>query len=60
MFSQCQKQLGGADCGLFAIAFATTLAYGKQASRMRFVQEELRAHFVNCLNKGIMALFPCK
>ena len=59
-FSRCQKQIGGVDCGLFAIAFATALAYGKQASKMRFVQEELRAHFVNCINKGAMSLFPCE
>ena len=60
-FSQCQKQIGGVDCGLFAIAFATALAYyGKQASKMKFVQEELKAHFVNCINKGVMSLFPCK
>ena len=25
MFSRCQKQIGGVDCGLFAIAFATAL-----------------------------------
>ena len=59
-FSRCQKQIGGVDCGLFAIAFATALAYGKHASKMRFVQEELRAHFVNCINKGAMSLFPCE
>ena len=40
-FSWCQKQIGGVDCGLFAIAFATALAYSKQASKMKFVQEEL-------------------
>ena len=59
-FFRCQKQVGGADCGLFAIAFATALVYGKQASKMRFVQEQLRAHFINCTNKGVMSLFPCK
>ena len=59
-FSRCQKQIGGADCGLFVIVSATALAYGKQASKMRFVQEELRAHFVNCINKGVMSLLPCK
>ena len=53
MFSRCQKQIGGADCSLFSIASPTVLAYGKQASKMRFVQEELRAHFVNCINKGM-------
>ena len=44
------------DCGLFATALATALAYGEQASKMRFVHKELRAHFVNCINKGAMSI----
>ena len=59
-FARCQKQKGGADCGLFAIAFATAIAFGKQPGKIKFVQEELRSHLVTCLNKGEMSLFPCK
>ena len=28
-FAHCQKQKGGADCGLFAIVLATAIAFGK-------------------------------
>ena len=59
-FARCQKQKGGADCGLFAIAFATAIAFGKRPGKIKFVQEELRSHLVTCLNKGEMSLFPCK
>ena len=59
-FARCHKQKGGADCGLFAIAFATAIAFGKQPGKLKFIQEELRGHSVTCLNKGGMSLFPCK
>jgi len=59
-FARCQKQKGGIDCGLFSIAFATAIAFGKQPGKLKFVQEELRSHLVTCLNKGEMSLFPCK
>ena len=59
-FACCHKQKGGADCGLFAIAFATAIAFGKQPGKLKFIQEELRGHLVTCLNKGGMSLFPCK
>ena len=57
MFSRCQKQIGGVDCGLFAIAFATALAYGKQASKMRFVQEELRQCRCFLVNEHLSVLY---
>ena len=59
-FAHCQKQVGGADCGLFAIAFATAIAFDKPPSKLKLVQQELRSHLVNCFNKGKMSLFPCK
>ena len=59
-FARCQKQVGPEDCGLFAIAFATAIAFGKLPSKLKLVQHDLRAHLVNCFNKGKMSLFPCK
>ena len=39
-----QKQLGGCDCGLFAIAIATTLAVGNQPEQCFFDQAAMRRH----------------
>ena len=50
-FAHCQKQKGGTDCSLFAIAFATAIVFGKQTGKFKFVQEELRSHMVMCLIK---------
>jgi len=40
-FAHCQKQKGGADCGLFAIAFATAITFGKQGSQTKAVRHFL-------------------
>ena len=51
-----QKQEGSIDCGLFAIAIATGIAFG--ANSLKFYQKEMRAHLVKCFNDGVMSLFP--
>ena len=54
-----QQQDGGVDCGLFAIAFATELAYGNDPVRVSYVQSAMRDHLLLCLEQGKMELFPC-
>ena len=54
-----QKQKGGTDCGVFAIAFATAIAFEMNPSKLRLKQESLRAHLVTCFHKRHMSLFPC-
>ena len=39
-----QRQIGGSDCGLFAIANAVPLANGQDPGRIRFHQEQMRPH----------------
>ena len=53
-------QEGYSDCGLFAIAFATALAYGKQPGRCFFDQGTMRVHLVKCLQEQNMTEFPLK
>ena len=53
-----QKQVGGKDCGLFAIAFATSICFGKDPSVESFNQLQMRAHFLQCLESGKMSPFP--
>ena len=58
--SRSQKQKGTADCGLFAIANATAIAHGKNPSKLKFNQESMRVHLIDCFNHKHMSLFPCK
>ena len=53
-----QKQSGGQDCGLFAIANATTIAYGANPSLMKLHQSVMRSHLSKCFRNKHMSLFP--
>ena len=52
-----QKQVGSTDCGLFAIAFATNLAFGKR-SVFTFQQDYLRPHLKVCFEEKYINVFP--
>ena len=54
----CQKQENTDDCGLFAIAFAVTLASGQNPSLSSYSPSQLRPHLVNCLQKNEIVCFP--
>ena len=44
------------DCGLYAIAYATYLAHGKDPKRLTtryFKQELMRYHLVKCFEQGL-------
>ena len=53
-----QKQAGGTDCGLFAIATATALAYGTDPTSITFIQAAMRSHLVQCFTDRVITLFP--
>ena len=53
-----QQQLNGSDCGIFAIAFATSLAYGQNPVSVSFDIPRMRPHLENCLKSGAMIPFP--
>ena len=46
------KQGGASDCGLFAIATATALAFGSYSTQ--FQQGSMRQHLVKCFKDGVM------
>ena len=41
-----QKQVGGNDCGLFAIAIATAIAFGADPTKLHFDQAAMRSHLI--------------
>ena len=53
-----QQQKGSKDCGVFAIAMATTIALGHNPSNVVFNQKLMRAHLVDCLKERKFTLFP--
>ena len=55
-----QKQKGTTDCGLFAVAFATTLASERKFETLltKFDQDNLRSHLCVCLENQNIVSFP--
>ena len=57
-FVNIHLQAGGSDCGLFAIAFMTALAFGISPSSCLFDQQAMRPHLIKCFEQGAMEIFP--
>lgn len=55
---QVQLQKGSTDCGLFAVAFATSILLGDQPSSLQYKQKEMRGHLTDCLQNQLMIPFP--
>ena len=53
-----QQQHGGVDCGLFAIAFATELAHGKNPVGVSYAQSAMRDHLLLSLENRKIKHFP--
>ena len=56
-FQAVQVQRGSTDCGIFAIAFVTSLCYGEDPVQTNYVQHELRSHLLNCLERRHLTTF---
>ncbi|CAB4021279.1 Calcium-responsive transcription factor [Paramuricea clavata] len=57
-WADMQKQTGTCDCGLFAIAAATSQCYGILPQDCYWEQEGMRDHLCMCFQQGDLALFP--
>ena len=57
-YAPCQQQTNGSDCGLFAIAFATSLVLGSIPQDMTFDIAKMHPHLEACLRVGSMTQFP--
>lgn len=59
-YMNAHMQMGGSDCGLFALATATALCYGVDPTTCVYDQESMRQHFHACLTNRKITLFPLK
>ena len=51
-------QTNGNDCGLYAIANATALAFRLDPSKEQYIPSKLREHLIQCLEDKEMRPFP--
>jgi len=53
-----QKQHGGKECGLYAIANATSVAFGKDPVKMTYQESAMREHLCHCFSEKTLEVFP--
>lgn len=53
-----QQQSNSVDCGVFAIAFATSVAFGENPTTCQYDKSKMRGHLIQCLEEGQMQPFP--
>ena len=59
-FMDVTCQNGSDDCGLFAVAYATTICYGKKPEKFIFDQGLMRRHLLKCLENKLVEEFPVR
>ena len=52
------RQRGGRDCGAYSVAYAVELAYGGDPAFVKFRQNKLRTHLIDCIRKNHFTTFP--
>ena len=55
---QVNRQKGGLDCGVFAVAISTALAFQQNPAVIKFDQAAMRPHLVACFEKRQVSPFP--
>lgn len=58
VIKSCQQQGNGYDCGVFAIAFATSLANGIDPATLLYNPDTMRTHLDSCMKSGVLLPFP--
>ena len=53
-----QKQEGSTDCGLFAIAVMASLAHREDPSVIKYDQNKMREHLLECFSSKLIMPFP--
>ena len=51
-------QKGNTDCGLYAVAMMTSIAYKEDPVNVVYSQADLRIHLKQCFEKGYLETFP--
>ena len=55
---QVNRQMGGLDCGVFAVAISTALAFQQNPAVIKFDQPAMRPHLIACFEKRQFSPFP--
>ena len=57
-YMNVHRQIGTSDCGLFALAFATSLCHADDPTQHLYTQDAMRAHLIAAFESGKLKDFP--
>ena len=57
-FADVKQQTDGHSCGFFALAYSASLIGDNDPRREDYIQENLRQHASDCIEKGELSMFP--
>ena len=57
-FIDVQMQEGSHDCGLFAVAYITSICNGQDPAVLLYKQNATRKHILKSIEDGVMSVFP--
>ena len=60
IFESVQRQHDSNNCGVFVIAFATSICFSANPSNVLYDQTCLQSYLTKCLESGMMKPFPAK
>ena len=58
LYVDIKGQSGTNDCGLYALAFATSVCYGNKPETVFYHQHEMRAHLLHCIENKCLTEYP--
>ena len=58
IYEDVDMQPNGIDCGLYSLAFATTLCSGGDPVKLHYHNDQMRSHLMKCLENGVVEPFP--
>ena len=53
-----RQQLNGFSCGVYAIEYATNIAFDRDPTSLSYDRQEMRKHLLRCLQRGHLEPFP--
>ena len=57
-YQAVQSGRGSSNCGLFALAFATSLCAGENPVEINYIQHLLCKHLLDCITQQVISPFP--
>ena len=56
-WANVQQQSDSSSCGLYVIAYAVDIAYDIDPTRVNYIEQEMRKHFLFCLDRFMLKPF---